>query len=44
MEYDLDKVGEMVLALLYLTISEQGEWRDTGTGYEITCSTTRGSG
>jgi hypothetical protein len=26
MNYDQDKVDEMVLALLYLTISEQDEW------------------
>jgi hypothetical protein len=26
MNYDQDKVDEMVLALLYLTISEQHEW------------------
>jgi hypothetical protein len=26
MEYDRDKVDEMVLALLYLTVTEQGEW------------------
>ena len=26
MNYDPDKVDEMVLALLYLTISEAGDW------------------
>ena len=26
MEYDLEKVDEMVMALLYLTVTEQGEW------------------
>jgi hypothetical protein len=26
MDYDLDKVDEMVLALLYLTITDEDEW------------------
>jgi hypothetical protein len=26
MEYDRERVDEMVLALLYLTVTEQGEW------------------
>ena len=26
MEYDLEKIDEMVLALLYLTVSEKDDW------------------
>jgi hypothetical protein len=30
MDYDREKVDEMVLALLYLTVAEQGEWGRAG--------------